>query len=135
MNDCLFCNIINKQMPANIIYEDEWTMALLDISPVTVGHTLVIPKKHSNDLISTDEDMLTRVSHTRKRVALLLKNKLKPKGFNFTSNNGSEAFQVVFHYHEHIIPKYEKELGLIYKLNKDGTEKKPLTEVLKIITK
>ncbi|WP_339020533.1 HIT family protein [Spiroplasma endosymbiont of Atherix ibis] len=120
--DCIFCKIINKEMDAKIIYENEYTLAFLDIFPNSNGHSLVIPKKHFEDYEQTDDFYLQEVAKTKKVVAKVLKEKLKPKGINYISNQGSESFQVVFHYHEHIIPKYIKEKGYTFKINNEPSD-------------
>jgi histidine triad (HIT) family protein len=109
--DCLFCKIIQGEIPAKIIYEDEFTIAFLDLYPNSEGHTLVIPKKHCVDFTDSDLTTAQQVVAAKKAVVEILRQKLNPVGFNFVSNQGSEAHQVIFHYHEHIIPKYVKELG------------------------
>ncbi|AUB31909.1 HIT family protein [Spiroplasma floricola] len=115
--DCIFCKIIDKEMNAKIIYENDYTLAFLDIFPNSNGHSLVIPKKHFEDYEQTDDFYLQEVAKTKKIVAKILKEKLNAKGINYVSNQGSEAFQVVFHYHEHIVPKYIKEKGYTFKIN------------------
>ncbi|AUM62878.1 HIT family protein [Spiroplasma monobiae] len=115
--DCIFCKIINKEMDAKVIYENEYTLAFLDIFPNSNGHSLVIPKKHFENFEETDDFYLQEVVKTKKIVSKILKDKLNPKGMNYVSNQGSEAFQMVFHYHEHIIPKYIKDEGYAFKIN------------------
>ncbi|AHI54038.1 histidine triad protein [Spiroplasma sabaudiense Ar-1343] len=134
MEQCLFCQIIVGKIPSRKIYEDKDIFAFLDITPNSDGHSLVIPKKHSVDLQSTDLETLKAVSVGRKIVADILKAKLaKPvKGFNFVSNQGSEAFQMVFHYHEHVIPKYIKEEGFL--INKNEQNLSDLDEIHKQLT-
>lgn len=111
MENCLFCKIVRKEIPAYVIYENETTLAFLDIHPNENGHTLVIPKKHFTSFTKSDEKTIIEVTKTKHAVAKLLEKKLAPKGFNFVTNDGSEAFQEVFHYHEHVIPKYKKNEG------------------------
>lgn len=104
--ECLFCQIINKTIPARIVYEDEQHLAFLDISPVTKGHTLVITKKHANNFSSLTEieaSELTKVVH---RVATKLVSSLGAQGFNLGLNNGQVAHQLIDHVHFHVIPRY-----------------------------
>ncbi|QHX36890.1 HIT family protein [Spiroplasma sp. BIUS-1] len=115
--ECIFCKIINREMDSKIIFENEHTLAFLDIFPNSNGHSLVIPKKHFEDYEQTDDFYLQEVAKTKKIVSKILKEKLNAKGMNYISNQGSEAFQMVFHYHEHIVPKYEKEKGYTFKIN------------------
>ncbi|ALD66711.1 HIT family protein [Spiroplasma cantharicola] len=115
--DCIFCKIINKEMESKVFYENEHTLAFLDIFPNSDGHSLVIPKKHFENYEQTDDFYLQEVAKTKKIVAKMLREKLNAKGMNYVSNQGSEAFQMVFHYHEHIIPKFVKEQGYGFKIN------------------
>lgn len=118
MDNCLFCKIINGEVPSHKIYENEYVYAFLDIFPNADGHTLVIPKKHFENYAQTEEIYLKEIAVAKKLIAKQLEEKLSPVGFNFVSNMGSEAFQVVFHYHEHIIPKYVKDDGYKPTVNK-----------------
>ncbi|MDR2568545.1 MAG: HIT family protein [Mycoplasmataceae bacterium] len=132
--DCIFCKIANGEIPCKKVAENDLAVAFLDLSPVSDGHTLVIPKKHSENLSSTDEEVLAGVFALVKEVTKKIYNSsLKPVGFNYVSNEGSEAGQMVFHFHVHVIPKYNKEEGFL------GTCKpvtsKSLDEVLEKINK
>lgn len=114
-NDCIFCKIINKEIPCNLIAENPYAMAFLDIAPSSDGHTLVIPKKHYIDLMSCDQMYLNEVISLAKEVALKIDHSsLKPWGFNYLSNQGAIAGQVVNHFHLHVIPKYAKEEGFTF---------------------
>jgi len=131
-NNCLFCKIIQQEIPAKVIYENEFTLAFLDINPATNGHCLVIPKIHFENYSEVQEPYLTEVAKTKQIVAnLLLNSSLKPQGFNYLSNQASIAGQQVFHYHEHIIPKYVASEGFIIKVN--PTKLEDLDTVLKLL--
>lgn len=117
MNDCLFCKIITKEIPATIVYEDEHTLAFLDNNPNSAGHTLVIPKDHSQNIYGISEESLARTILTVKKVAVALKNGLEPDGINLAMNNEPAAGQVIFHAHIHVIPCFTK----------DGFERKHIT--------
>lgn len=104
MNDCLFCKIIKGDIPSYKVYEDDDTLAFLDINPDSMGHTLVIPKKHFNNYEDIDLDTISKVNKTGKIVYNMLKEKLKPEGIKLVQNNG--VIQDVLHYHLHIIPVY-----------------------------
>ncbi|AHI53153.1 HIT family protein [Spiroplasma culicicola] len=121
MENCIFCKIINKEIPSKVIYENEFTIAFLDVFPNSDGHCLVIPKKHFENFELTDDQYAFEVLKTKKEVIKILRNKLpvEPTGFNYISNQGEQAFQTVFHYHEHIIPKYVKEEGYTFVIKKD----------------
>ncbi len=107
MSDCLFCKIIEGEIPSSKVYEDEHVLAFLDINPVKAGHTLVIPKAHGADLTESSEKDLRRVMTVVKQIAPTIKSVVKADGFNVTSNIGTAAGQSVFHTHLHIIPRYE----------------------------
>ncbi|AXK51325.1 HIT family protein [Spiroplasma alleghenense] len=135
MENCLFCQIIDGKIPSRKVFENNDVYAFLDIMPNSDGHTLIIPKKHSNDLQSTDLEVLRAIGSARKEVVDLLTAKLtKPiVGFNYVSNQGAEAFQMVFHYHEHVIPKYKKDEGFLIKKNVQNLS--DLDEVHQLIIK
>lgn len=105
---CIFCKIINKEIPAQIIYDDEHCIGMLDINPVNEGHTLVIPKKHYDTLTDCDEDTLKHLIVIVKNLAQKIKDKLNYDAFKVVINNGEKADQVVPHLHIHIIPKHNK---------------------------
>lgn len=108
---CVFCDIVNGIIPAKIIATSEHAIAFLDVSPVSDGHTLVITKKHYKCFSETPDEVLADVTLLAKKVANLIDGTLKPWGFNYLSNEGAVAGQVVFHFHLHVIPKYAKNEG------------------------
>lgn len=112
-NNCLFCKIINKEIPATIIYENNEVIAILDINPVNPGHTLVIPKKHSVDILDTDDHLLGDIASVVKKVGQALKSSLGYEGFNVGVNNGTVAHQIIMHAHWHVIPRREND-GLVH---------------------
>ncbi|QGS52200.1 HIT family protein [Spiroplasma tabanidicola] len=116
MNNCIFCKIIKKEIPSKIIYENDFVYSFLDITPNSDGHCLIVPKKHYENFEQTDKDYLHHVLDGKIEVLKILNTKLpkKPLGYNFVTNQGEEAFQTVFHYHEHIIPKYKKNKGYTF---------------------
>ena len=107
-NDNVFAKILRDEMPSHRVYEDEQTLAFMDIMPVSKGHTLVIPKSKCVNIFDLDEEFLSAVIKTTKRVAEAIKKALEPSGMIVTQLNGAKAGQTVFHYHMHIIPVYEK---------------------------
>jgi len=109
--DCLFCKIVNKEVPAEVIYEDDFVLAFLDIQPRTLGHTLVIPKKHRESLIELEDKEIEQFFSGLKNVTLLLKQKLSANGFNIGVNQGKVAGQVISHLHFHILPRFENDNG------------------------
>lgn len=107
-DDNIFAKILRDEMPSHRVYEDEQTLAFMDIMPVAKGHTLVIAKTKGENIFDLDEDSLSAVIKTTKRVAEAIKKALQPSGVIITQLNGAKAGQTVFHYHMHIIPVYEK---------------------------
>jgi histidine triad (HIT) family protein len=104
--DCIFCKIVAGELPATIVDEDERTVAFMDINPATRGHTLVIPRAHTADLLSVDPDDLCAVAVTSQRQAVRAKERLRADGVNLVNSCGSVAWQTVFHFHMHVIPRY-----------------------------
>lgn len=107
MNDCLFCKIISGAIPAHKVYEDGEVFAFLDIFPVNSGHTLIVPKKHFNDLFEADEESLKSLIVATPKVARLVMKALEYKAFNLFVNNGAAAGQVINHLHFHVVPRIE----------------------------
>jgi len=105
--DCIFCKIVAGELPATIVDEDERTISFLDIAPATRGHALVIPRTHSADLLSIDEVDLHAVASASRRLAARLSDRLQADGVNLLNSCGAAAFQTVFHFHVHVIPRYE----------------------------
>ncbi len=106
MDDCIFCKIINGEIPSYTIYKDEKTLAFLDIVPNTRGHALVIPRKHARNIIDMDDTDLEAVFRTVKKVVSSMKFLLDLDGLNLVVNQGEMAGQVIHHFHCHIIPRY-----------------------------
>ena len=106
---CIFCKIINGEIPSKKVYEDENVLAILDISQATKGHTLVLPKKHYENLLCIDNDNYLKVMASVKKVTGILNKAFKPEGFNILNNCNEVAGQTVMHFHVHIIPRYVKD--------------------------
>jgi len=104
MENCIFCEIVKGDIPSTTIYEDKYTLAFLDITPVSRGHTLVIPKKHHQDIFDIPEDALNHIMVTVKKIAIAL-DKIAD-GINIGQNNKAAAGQDVFHIHFHVMPRY-----------------------------
>ena len=107
--NCIFCKIINKEIPSKTIYEDDLVIAILDLSQATYGHTLVMPKKHYANIYEIDDDTLAHLIKVVKELAIKLKNKLHADGINILNNNDEAAGQTVMHYHIHILPRYKND--------------------------
>ena len=106
---CIFCKIINKEIPSSIVYEDDLSIAILDISQQTKGHTLIIPKKHVENIFELDDELSKHLFSVTVKVTKLLKEKLHFTNVNILNNNGALAGQSVNHFHIHIIPQYEND--------------------------
>ncbi len=103
--DCIFCKIVRKEVPASIVYENEAVLAFLDIRPVSEGHVLVIPKAHYETIFDTPEELLAQVYKIVKKVAEVVKKVVKVDGISIIQQNGRAADQDVFHLHVHVIPR------------------------------
>ena len=106
-DECIFCAIVAGDAPAEIVDSDEHTLAFMDISPATRGHALVIPRRHSSDLMEISDYDLAQTTLAARRLAARMKEALNPDGFNVINACGSVAWQTVFHFHLHVIPRYE----------------------------
>jgi len=108
--NCVFCKIINGEIPSYKIYEDDKILAFLDVNPVSPGHTLIIPKEHTLDINSINNDVLIRILDKSRDIADILVTKMNAKGFTLVQNNGS--VQEVKHFHLHVMPKYSRKKKL-----------------------
>jgi histidine triad (HIT) family protein len=106
-DDCIFCKIIAGDLPGERIDEDEHTVAFLDINPWTRGHSLVIPKRHSRNIYDISEEDLSSTASAAKRLAGRLRDRLGCDGINLLNSAEAAAWQTVFHFHVHVIPRYE----------------------------
>ena len=111
MTSCIFCKIANGDLPSEKVYEDEHVFAFMDISPVTKGHTLIIPKKHAENVYELDEETAGHLFSVVPKIANALNETFHPQGLNLLQNNGSFAGQSVFHFHLHLIPRYDNNDG------------------------
>jgi histidine triad (HIT) family protein len=107
--DCIFCKIASKELPSDVIYEDSQTLAFLDIHPMTPGHTVIIPKKHAENIIDLSHEGVEPLFSTVKKITTLLSEKLKPEGFTIGINHGRTAG--MDHLHVHVVPRYEGDGG------------------------
>jgi histidine triad (HIT) family protein len=106
-DDCLFCGIVAGSIPSETIDSDERTVAFMDINPATAGHALVVPREHSADLLEIADEDLTAATLAARRLARRMKNVLGADGINLINACGSAAWQTVFHFHIHVVPRYE----------------------------
>lgn len=105
--DCIFCAIVAGEAPAEMIDSDDHTVTLMDISPATRGHALVIPRDHAEDLMSISDEDLCHTAVAARRAALRMEETLSPDGFNLLNACRVAAWQTVFHFHIHVVPRYE----------------------------
>ena len=106
-SDCLFCGIVAGEVPAQIVDSDDATVAFMDINPATRGHALVIPRSHAADLIEIGDSDLAATMAAARRLAARMRASLEPAGFNLVNSCGAAAWQTVFHFHVHVVPRYE----------------------------
>ena len=109
--DCIFCKIINGDIPSYTIYENDYVKCFLDVNPSSNGHCLIIPKKHFKDLYDIEIAYLNEIHKASKLVISILDSKLNPDGYQLIQNNG--FIQEVKHYHLHIVPKYQSKVSLL----------------------
>jgi histidine triad (HIT) family protein len=132
MNDCLFCKIIAKQVPANIVYEDEQTIAFLDIFPVSKGHMLIVPKEHAVTLHLNSRNSTLAIMETAHKLARPAMEALDASGYNLGMNCGIDAGQEIMHTHLHFMPRYS---GQSRSFTKTKTSREELAEVAALIIK
>lgn len=105
-DDCVFCRVLRGELPSTVVFEDEHTVAFLDIAPATDGHTLVVPRRHTEDLLSVTPEDLSAVIRSTQAVARILENRLQPDGFSLFQSNRAAGWQDVFHLHFHVVPRW-----------------------------
>ena len=128
---CVFCKIINKEIPASVVYEDDTVLAILDLSQTTKGHTLVMPKKHFETFLDLDKKTVSHVFSVAQNLAIKLKDKLGASGVNILNNSYESAGQSVMHMHVHVLPRYnDDDLKIEFK---DHSKNYTLDSVLKEI--
>lgn len=125
MSDCIFCKIANGEIPSATLYEDEEFRVILDLGPASKGHALILPKKHYADIYELPEEMAAKVFVLASMMAKKMTEALDCDGFNIVQNNKAVAGQTVFHFHMHLIPRYEGDkVGLGWKVGKLSDEDK-----------
>lgn len=105
--NCIFCAIVDGVIPAAKVYEDDHILAFMDINPANPGHILVIPKRHYRNIFDIDVEMAGKIMRVGTRLASVVKTALNPDGLNLLQSSESAAFQTVFHFHLHLIPRWE----------------------------
>lgn len=106
-SECLFCGIVAGEVPAQVVDSDEHTVSFMDINPATPGHALVIPRRHAADLMQVSDEDLERTMVAARRLARRMEEALEPDGFNVLNSCRPAAWQTVFHYHLHVVPRYD----------------------------
>lgn len=132
-DNCIFCKIANGEIPSKTLYEDEMFRVILDLSPATRGHALILPKEHADNLFELPEEYASKVMVVAKTMALSMKAKLGCDGLNLVQNNGEAAGQTVSHFHLHMIPRYKDDAQHINWVPGESTPE-ALEEVKKQIT-
>jgi histidine triad (HIT) family protein len=107
VSDCVFCRIVARQIPASVVYEDEHTLAFMDLGQVNPGHVLVAVKAHAENLYALNDAQAGAVLRTAARVARAIRDAFSPQGLSVYQANGKVAGQTVFHYHVHLVPRHE----------------------------
>lgn len=105
--DCIFCKIAAGEIPSHTIYEDEYFRAILDISPVSKGHAIILPKNHAENIYELPEEDASRIFIIAKKIACAMKKAMQCEGLNILQNNGELAGQTIFHFHLHVFPRYQ----------------------------
>ena len=105
--DCIFCSIISGDVPATKVYEDDETFAFMDINPGNIGHLLVIPKEHYRNIFDIHPATAGKIMEVGTKLASAIKSALNPDGLNLFQSNEAAAFQSIFHFHLHLIPRWE----------------------------
>ncbi len=131
--NCIFCKIVRGELPSSKVYENDEILAFLDIHPVNLGHTLVIPKKHFENIHETPEDTLVHMIKISKTLATAIKKARNADGINVIMNNDASAGQVIFHSHIHIIPRF-KDDGFGVWVGKDKYKEGEKDEMAKAIS-
>lgn len=109
--ECIFCNIAERKSEAEIVFEDDIIISFLDIQPINYGHTLVIPKKHFDNFLTIPSEELIHLINATQYIAGAVKRSVSADGFNMISNNGDSAGQTVYHFHFHIIPRFNEDFN------------------------
>lgn len=107
--DCIFCKIVRGEIPSFKLFEDDKTLAFMDINPINPGHALIVPKHHAPNIFETPDDWLAAAMVTTRRIARGVETALKPHGMNIVQANGPGAAQSVFHLHIHVVPRAEND--------------------------
>ncbi|MHA1283737.1 MAG: HIT family protein [Promethearchaeota archaeon] len=128
--NCIFCKIIDKEIPAKIVFENDKIVAFLDIFPISKGHTIVVPKKHFQNLEEIPENDLCELIKIVKRLAIEIRRKLNIEGYNLLQNNFEAAGQVINHIHFHIIPRNKNDEKFKLKIPRNQATEEELNSIM-----
>lgn len=131
---CVFCKIINKEIPSFIVYENDDVICFLDINASSKGHTLVVPKKHYTNIFDIDSNTACKIMEAIKNVTTILKEKLNVTDVNIINNSGLKAGQTVMHIHFHVIPRYDND-GIVISPKQNDPDFNELEKIHKLIKK
>lgn len=131
-SNCIFCKIANGEIPSSTIYEDEDFRVILDLGPASRGHALILPKDHYQDVCALDDAVAAKALPLAARIGAAMKETLGCSGFNIVQNNGRSAGQTVFHFHMHIIPRYDGGPEMV-SWKPGEAEKEELSEIAELI--
>lgn len=131
-DDCIFCKIANGEIPSTTLYEDDMFRVILDLSPASKGHALILPKEHFANLYELDDEYAAKVMVLAKKMATAMTKGLHADGFNLLQNNGEVAGQTVFHFHLHLVPRYEGAEEML-KWNAGEVTKEEMAEIAKSV--
>lgn len=108
-SNCIFCKLANSEIPTNTLYEDDEFKVILDLSPASKGHALILPKNHFRNMYDIDDEVLAKAMRLAKKMVKVMTKELNADGFNIMQNNEEVAGQTVFHFHIHLIPRYKND--------------------------
>ena len=132
-DNCIFCKIINGEIPSHVLYEDDQFKVIIDVNPATKGHALILPKEHYANLYELPEETAADAMKLAQRMMRKMTEKLDCDGFNIVQNNGEAAGQTVFHFHMHLIPRYKND-GEILKYIAGDPGQEELERIKKTLT-
>jgi histidine triad (HIT) family protein len=130
--DCIFCKLANGDIPTRTVYEDEEFRVILDMAPISRGHSLILPKAHMTDIYELSADPAQRILPLAQKMAIHLRSKLGCDGLNLLQNNGESAGQTISHFHLHMIPRYGGEGNTLHFHPREATAEE-LDEVLQLL--
>ena len=137
MSDCLFCKIVRGKIPSYKVYEDDKVLAFLDINPINIGHTLVIPKEHFESTLETPDELIKHIAVVTKKIAIAVLAATGAKGCNIGINNGEVSGQDIFHTHWHIMPRFPNDGHELWQgkdtMYKEGEAEKLAEEIKNVI--